>query len=69
MDLNGIGVQEEPEPAQFEFSHVPSMVEQIVEEHVRQVAGKLVYLEYLRPRFRHFELASEISQIFGHVEV
>lgn len=41
----------------------------MIEDHVRQVGDHVVYLEQMRPRFKHFEIASELNQIFSHVEV
>jgi hypothetical protein len=59
------GTPEQP----FEFSHVPSQIAQIIEDHVRVLDTKLVFLEQVRPRFKHFELGSEIQQVFSHIEV
>ena len=64
------GSENEPEE---EFQHLASDVERVIEEHVRVIKTQdksvCVYLERLRPKFRHYEIQNETQQIFSHLEV
>ena len=44
----------------------------IIDNHVRQVGNKLVYLETVRPKWRRhdiIEIGSDLHQLYAHMEV
>jgi hypothetical protein len=54
------------------FDHIPSIVEQIIENHIKEIGNKVVFLEFINgPRRRDgvYEIGSDIAQIMAHMEI